>query len=421
MRPMPDNNLSVIHAGTLLADAGEQPKQCQSVLIEGSRIKSVASGFVDPPEGAKLVDLRDKFVLPGMIDCHVHLTGQFGPKMRIEMVEDSDTKVGLNAAHYAARTLAAGFTTVRDVGALGNPEVIFALRSAIAEGKVPGPRVLCVGAIISPTGGHGQIYGYREDICACVQSTSGRCDGVDECRKAVRRQVSHGADAIKFVATGGVLSDIKAGLDQQFTRDEIRTIIDTAHGLGRRVAAHAHGATGINAALEAGVDSIEHGSFMDDRSIELFLSRKAFHVPTIIAGMTAVEMAAAGNILSPAQADKARSVGDRIKRALERSYKAGVRIAFGTDMGVGPHGKNAREFSYMTEAGMPAVEAIKAATSTAAELLDIAADAGTIAAGKSADIVAVDRSPLEDISSLERVSFVMARGAVHTRGSAFPG
>jgi imidazolonepropionase-like amidohydrolase len=244
----------------LLADPDTQPKSEQSILIEGERIKAVSGGFIDPPPGGELIDLRKKFVLPGLIDCHVHLTAQLDRGYRLRSVEDSDPKVGFNAAHNAAVTLGAGFTTVRDVGAAGNPEIIFALRAAVAERKVAGPRILCVGAVLSPTGGHGQTYGYRHDVCACVQSTSGICDGVDECRRAVRRQVSHGADAIKFVATGGVLSNIKAGLDQQFTDDEIRSIIETAHRLGRRVAAHAHGAAGINAALETGVDSIEHGS-----------------------------------------------------------------------------------------------------------------------------------------------------------------
>lgn len=401
----------VVHAGTLLTDAREAPKRQQSLLIDGGRIKSVVSGFVDPPPGAAVVDLSDKFVLPGLIDCHVHLTFQFGPRWRQKLVEDSDPKVGFNAAHYAALTLGAGFTTVRDVGALGNPEVIFALRDAIAEGTIAGPRVLCVGSIISPTGGHAQVYGYRQDVCACVQSASGRCDGVDDCRRAVRRQVSYGADAIKFVATGGVLSDIKSGLDQQFTRDEIQSIIDTAHALGRRVAAHAHGAAGINAALEAGVDSIEHGSFMDDRSIELFLAKGSFHVPTVIAGMTALEMSK-GPDMSAAQAEKARIVGAKIKDALSRSYRAGVRIAFGTDMGVGPHGENAREFRYMAEAGMSARDCLTAATVNAAQLLDISEQVGTLAPGKSADIIAVDANPLEDLAELERVRFVMARGAV---------
>jgi imidazolonepropionase-like amidohydrolase len=301
---------------------------------------------------------------------------------------------------------------VRDVGAIGNPDVIFALRDAIAEGKVVGPRVLAVGAILSPTGGHGQIYEFRADVCACVHSSAGRCDGADDCRRAVRDQVARGADAIKFVATGGVLSDIKAGVDQQFTDDEIKAIIDTAHGLGRRVAAHAHGATGVKAALKAGVDSIEHGSFIDDESIRLFLEKGAYHVPTIIAGITVLEMAQKTSILSAAQAEKAIAVGKRIQEALGRSYAAGVNIAFGTDMGVGPHGQNAREFKLMVDAGMKPADTITAATVNAAALLDCSDETGTIAAGKSADIIAVDGDPLSNVTELERVRFVMARGNV---------
>ena len=407
----------VIHAGFLLTDPDIQPKSEQSILIEGEQIKAVSDGFVDPPPGGELIDLRNKFVLPGLIDCHVHLTAQLDRGSRLRTVEDSDPKAALNAAHNAAVTLSSGFTTVRDVGAR-NPDVIFALRAAIAERKVAGPRVLCVGAVLSPTGGHGQIYGFRNDVCACVQSRSGICDGVDECRRAVRRQVSHGADAIKFVATGGVLSNIRAGLDQQFTDDEIRSIIETAHRLGRRVAAHAHGAAGINAALEGGVDSIEHGSFLDARSLELFIAKGAFHVPTIIAGVTVLEMAqrnmAQGDgVLTPAQIEKAMIVGVKIKEALARSHKSGVTIAFGTDMGVGPHGQNAREFRYMVEAGMRSSEAIKTATVNAAKLLDLSDDVGTIASGKSADVIAVDSSPLDDVSVLERVAFVMARGDIY--------
>lgn len=403
---------TIIHAGHLLAEPGHAAKRQQSIRIKGGKIVGLADGFIAAPEGARIIDLKDKFVLPGLIDCHVHLTGQLGPDYRLRTVEDSDPKVGLNGAHHARLTLAAGFTTVRDVGVLGNPDVIFALRAAIAEGKIPGPRVLCVGAVLSPTGGHGQTYGYRQDVCACVQSGSGVCDGVDDCRRAVRRQVAQGADAIKFVATGGVLSNIRAGIDQQFTDDEIRTIIETAHRLGRRVAAHAHGAGGINAALAAGVDSIEHGSFLDEESIRLFLEKRAYHVPTIIAGMTVLEMAKGQNILTPAQIEKALEVGQHIKQALGRSHRAGVTIAFGTDMGVGPHGQNAREFAYMVEAGMTPAEAIKAATVNAAALLDIKDEVGTIAAGKSADIIAVDGNPLEDVRTLERMKFVMARGAV---------
>ena len=398
----------VIHAGRLLADPGQPPKSGQSLRITGGQIAAVAGGFLDPPPGARLIDLKDKFVLPGLIDCHVHLTMQLGPGERLRFVEDSDPKVGLDGAHRARITLEAGFTTVRDLGAR-KPEVIYALRQAVAEGKVPGPRILCVGAILSPTGGHGQTYGFRQDVCACIQTSVGTCDGVDSCRKAVRTQVAQGADAIKFAATGGVLSNIKAGVDQQFTTDELRTIIETAHTLGRRVSAHAHGLGGINAALAAGVDSIEHGSYLDDESIRLFLASGAFHTPTLIAGATVLGMAQAGGLM-PSQREKALLIGHEIKAALGRSYRAGVKIAFGTDMGVGPHGQNAREFALMVEAGMSNADAIKAATVTAAELLDISDLTGTLVPGKSADLIAVAGDPLSDITELERVKFVMAQG-----------
>jgi imidazolonepropionase-like amidohydrolase len=403
---------TIIHAGTLLARADEAPRKAQSLRLASGRITAIADGYVDPPPGARLIDLKDRFVLPGLIDCHVHLTSQLGPGQRLRMVEDSDPKVGLDGAQRARVTLEAGFTTVRDLGAR-KPEIIYALRDAIAEGKVPGPRILCVGATLSPTGGHGQTYGFRLDVCACVQSNFGVCDGVDSCRRAVRLQVAQGADAIKFVATGGVLSNLRAGVDQQFTTDEIATIIETAHTLGRRVSAHAHGLAGINAALANGVDSIEHGSFLDDTSIKLFLERQAFHVPTIIAGVTVLGMAQAETgVLTPAQAEKALVVGERIKQALGKSYRAGVKIAFGTDMGVGAHGQNAREFALMVEAGMTPADAIKAATLGAAELLDRSDEIGSLEPGKSADLIAVDADPLADVTELERVTFVMARGEV---------
>lgn len=401
----------VIHAGRLLAEPGQPAKARQSVRIEGGRIVGVADGFVDSPPGARLIDLKDRYVLPGLIDCHVHLTGQLGPGQRMGFVEDSDPKVGLDGAHRARLTLEAGFTTVRDLGAR-KPEIIYALREAVAEGKVPGPRILCVGAILSPTGGHGQTYGFRQDVCACVQSTVGVCDGVDGCRRAVRLQVAQGADAIKFAATGGVLSNLRAGVDQQFTTPELTTIIETAHMLGRRVSAHAHGLGGINAALEAGVDSIEHGSFLDETSIPLFLKHGAFHTPTLIAGATVLGMAQGGMVLTPAQREKALVVGDAIKAALGRSYRAGVKISFGTDMGVGPHGDNAREFALMVEAGMTPAAALKAATVTAAELLDLSDTVGRVAPGMSADLIAVAGDPLSDVTELERVKFVMAAGVV---------
>jgi imidazolonepropionase-like amidohydrolase len=402
---------SVIHAGRLLADPGAPPKDRQSIRILDGKIVEVASGLIAPPGGAQLIDLKDRFVLPGLIDCHVHLTGQLEPGHRLRFVEDSNPRIGLDAAGRARATLAAGFTTVRDLGA-HQPEVIYALRAAVAEGVVPGPRILCVGAILTPTGGHGLTYGYRYDVCACVQSFIGVCDGVDGCRRAVRAQVADGADAIKFTATGGVLSNLRAGIDQQFTDDEMRSIVETAHRLGRAASAHAHGLAGINAALSAGVDSIEHGSFLDESSIPLFLKTGAFHVPTLIAGATVLEMAQAGGVLTPAQAEKAIVVGQHIREALSRTYRAGVPIAFGTDMGVGPHGKNAGEFALMVGAGMTPADAIKAATLNAAKLLGVADETGAIAPGRSADIIAVDGDPLTDVTELERVRFVMAGGVV---------
>ncbi|HWD67429.1 MAG TPA: amidohydrolase family protein [Caulobacteraceae bacterium] len=402
---------SVIHAGRLLADPGAPPKDRQSIRILDGKIVEVASGLIAPPGGAQLIDLKDRFVLPGLIDCHVHLTGQLEPGHRLRFVEDSNPRIGLDAAGRARATLAAGFTTVRDLGA-HQPEVIYALRAAVAEGVVPGPRILCVGAILTPTGGHGLTYGYRYDVCACVQSFIGVCDGVDGCRRAVRAQVADGADAIKFTATGGVLSNLRAGIDQQFTDDEMRSIVETAHRLGRAASAHAHGLAGINAALSAGVDSIEHGSFLDESSIPLFLKTGAFHVPTLIAGATVLEMAQAGGVLTPAQAEKAIVVGQHIREALSRTYRAGVPIAFGTDMGVGPHGKNAGEFALMVGAGMTPADAIKAATLNAARLVGVADETGAIAPGRSADIIAVDGDPLTDVTELERVRFVMAGGVV---------
>jgi imidazolonepropionase-like amidohydrolase len=401
----------VIHAGRLLAEPGQPARGASSVRIEDGRIVAVADGFAAPPPGAKLVDLKDKFVLPGLIDCHVHLTMQLGPNQRLRLVEDSNPKTGFDAAHRARLTLEAGFTTVRDLGAR-QPEIIYALRDAVAEGKTPGPRILCVGAILSPTGGHGQLYGYRQDVCTCVQSSVGVCDGVDGCRRAVRLQVAQGADAIKFAATGGVLSNIRAGIDQQFTTDELTSIIETAHRLGRRVSAHAHGLGGVNAALAAGVDSIEHGSFIDDSSVDLFLEHGAFHTPTLIAGATVLGMAQGGVVLTPAQREKAMVVGVQIKQALARTYKAGVKISFGTDMGVGEHGQNAREFALMVECGMKPADAIKAATVTAAELLDVADETGRVSAGLAADLIAVDGDPTADVTELERVRFVLARGEV---------
>ncbi len=400
----------MIYAGTLYAVPGQEPLKEQTIIVKDGRIVEVKAGFILPVSGQRVFDLRNQFVLPGLIDCHVHLLGELSAKAKLETTEDSEAFVALRGALYASRTLRAGFTTVRDVGERSG--AIFALKRAISEGMIAGPRILAAGAIISPTGGHGQTYGYRDDINA-IFTSSGVCDGVEGCRRAVRLQVARGADVIKLVATGGVLSDIKAGVDQQFADDELLSIVQTAHRLGRRVAAHAHGAAGINAALRAGVDSIEHGSYLTDESIALFKKSGAYLVPTVIAGVTAAEFARTGGFMSEAQKAKALQVGPVIQSALRKAYAGGVKIAFGTDSGVSAHGQNAKEFALMVGAGMPPIEAIKAATVNAADLLQLTGLVGTIEAGKSADVVAVAQDPARDIKALEHMQFVMRGGIVY--------
>ncbi len=407
-----------ILAGTLLAKPGEDPLHKQSIRIENGRIIAVETGFSKGSAGDEIVDLSDHFVLPGLIDCHVHLTAEFGPRYKIETVEESAAAIALHAAARARATLQAGFTTVRDLGELGGAgDAIFALRNAVVQGLVPGPRIFAAGAVIAPTGGHSIACGYREDINALLDS-SGRADGVDGCRAAVRRQVHRGADFVKFVATGGVLTDTETGTGQQFFADEFDAIVATAHMMGRKTTAHAHGADGIKAALRAGVDSIEHGSFLDDEGLELMLARGAVHVPTTLAGATVAEQARNADFMPPAIRKKALEVGPQIVQTLAKSYKAGVKIAFGTDTGVSPHGQNAREFALMVKAGMSPMAAIAAATVHAAEHIGQASLLGSIEPGKFADIVAVGRDPLSDVNVLLDMGFVMKAGIVHKRPPA---
>ncbi len=400
----------LIYAGTLFAVPGQEPLKEQTVVVKDGRIAEVKPGFLRASPGERVVDLRNQFVLPGLIDCHVHILSELSAKSRMEQVEDSESFAALRGATYALRTLRAGFTTVRDLGE--RSPAIFALRRAINDGMLAGPRLLVAGSTLTPTGGHAQTYGYRDDVNALFAST-GVCDGVEDCRRATRLQVSRGADVIKLVATGGVLSDIKAGVGQQFTDDELLSIVQTAHGLGRRVAAHAHGAGGINAALRAGVDSIEHGSYVSDESISLFRKTGAYMVPTVLAGVTSAQYAKTGGFMSPAQVQKALMVGPLMQNALKRAYEGGVKIAFGTDTGVSPHGQNAKEFALMVGAGIPAAAALKMATVNAADLLELSNTIGTIEAGKAADIVAVDKDPTKDIRTMERMRFVMRAGVVY--------
>jgi imidazolonepropionase-like amidohydrolase len=403
---------TLVHCGTLLATPGKEPLSKQTIAIENGKVISVATGFAAAKSGDTLIDLSDHFVLPGLIDCHVHLTGEFGPHQKMDVVEEGPEAVALHAARHARVTLEAGFTTVRDLGEIGGAgNAIFALKSAIAKGWVVGPRIFAAGSIISPTGGHGVTCGYRDDI-NLMFDPSGRADGADGCRHAVRRQVSRGADFIKFVATGGVLTDTDTGTDRQFFDDEYEAIVATAHMLGRKTTAHAHGADGMKAALKAGVDGIEHGTFMDEEVMSAMLKQGVFYVPTALAGTTVAEYARTQDFLPKAIREKALAVGPNILDTLKRSHAAGIKIAFGTDTAVSPHGQNAKEFALMVKAGMTPMQAIAAATVVAAEHIGQSANLGAIEPGKAADIIATTASPLDDINALMTIAFVMRDGQV---------
>lgn len=407
---------TVLHCGTLIAVPGQPARTNVSVIISGGIVRGIRPGLIDPASlpsyaSADLIDLTDAHVTPGFIDCHTHITNQYSRDVRLRSVTETDADAAIMATVYAKRTVEAGFTTIRNVGSSG--DAAFAIRDAIDAGLVPGPRVLVAGESISPTGGHSDgTHGYREDLMAVPTEYQGIADGADSCRKAVRAQVKRGADVIKLTATGGVLSNTKAGVDQQFFDDELAAIMDTAHALGRKVAAHAHGARGINAALRAGVDSIEHGTYLDDESIQLFLKTGAYLVPTIHAGKFVENKASENGYFPPAIRHKAAMVGPQIQSAAGRAFKAGVSIAFGTDVGVGEHGANAMEFVYMHEAGIPLEDCLISATIHAADLCDLSDTIGTIEVGKAADIVAMPADPLQDVSAYLNVNFVMARGQI---------
>ena len=403
---------TVIHAGRVLADpASGQVLTEQSILIGADgKIVRVEPGYATPA-GAAIIDQRNRFVLPGLIDSHVHLTSELGPDQLLEEVQLTASDAALRGAENARKTLMAGFTTVADVGAPNDS--IFGLRRAIAEGRVPGPRILASGAAITPDGGHGDANGFAPDVIDVLRSPAA-CSGADACRRATRRQIQAGADLIKITATGGVLSNTAAGVGQQLNDAELAAIVEAAHAMGRRVTAHAHGADGVNAALRAGVDSIEHGTYLDAASIRMLRQGGRYLVPTIMAGWWVAQLAERGGVLTPAQAAKARTVGPALVAMARRARAAGVRIAFGTDTGVSPHGMNAREFQLLVEAGYTPLQAIQFATVAAADHLQLNDVAGRIAPGFTADIIAVDGDPLADVATLMNVRFVMARGMTHT-------
>jgi imidazolonepropionase-like amidohydrolase len=401
---------TVIHAGTLLAVPGEAPKNNQTIVLEDNRIVRIEDGFVAPAslgDDATLIDLSDKFVLPGLMDMHVHLLFEIGPNARLDALTTTTSMQAMRGALHARRTLEAGFTTVRDLG--GTPEAIYALKDAIENGYVPGPRILAAGSALSATGGHGDIDGVKAELLT-LWTPETICDGPYDCRRATRYAIKYGADWIKITATGGVLSDTATGTDQQMTDDELKEIMDTAHGLGVKVAAHAHGTDGINAALRAGVDSIDHGSFLDRESIRLFKQTGAFLVPTLSPSYKIPAQMEGNPFFTDAIKAKALAASAASKANFGDAYRAGVKIAFGTDSAVTVHGDNADEFGMMVDSGMREMDAIRSATVVAAELIEMSDTLGTIEPGKLADIIAVDRNPLDDITALQDVAVVIKDG-----------
>ncbi len=413
----PPAQTQVLHCGKLLAVPGEAPRAQVSVVVANGKIVEIVDGFVEQIEGAEqidIVDLRERFVLPGLIDCHTHLTGQSVPVAeRIRRtLSETQAHAAIDGVVYAERTLLAGFTTVRNVGSHGSTGI--ALRDRIASGMIPGPRMVVSGPAVTVTGGHGD---WTNSISPVLRPEQGpetaTADGPSEVRKAVRARIREGVDLIKITATGGVLSMTAAGISQQFFQDELDAIVEAANRMGRKVAAHAHGADGIKAALRAGVASIEHGTYLDDEAIDLFLATGAYLVPTIHAGKYVEEQAKLPDYYPPAIRAKAASVGPVIQGAFGRAHARGVKIAFGTDVGVGDHGTNALEFVYMHEAGMSPTDCLISATIHAADLCGILDEVGTLEPGKAADVIAVRGDPLADVAVLQDVRFVMKGGAVY--------
>jgi imidazolonepropionase-like amidohydrolase len=411
----------IVQAGQLLDRPERAPRGAATLLIRDGRIEQVRDGHhvaaaFGAPAETEVVDLRGYFVLPGLIDSHVHLTSDLGGVAgQLAEVQRSPSDNALEAAANARKTLLAGFTTVRNLGD-GDGE-IRALRDAIAAGKLPGPRILTANTGISATAGHGDAtLGYRADLHEALATAGNTCDGVEACRRAVRRQVAQGADVIKLAITGGVNSRIGAGLGVQMFEDEARAVVETARMYGKKVAVHAHGADGINLALRLGVDSIEHGTLLDKQGLQLFRRSGAYYVPTLstVNGyrerLAANPEAYTGEVLA-----KIRWRIDITGKSLEQAVPAGVRIAFGTDAGVSLHGRNAEEFELMVAHGMTPAQAIVAATRNAADLLGLGDSIGSLEPGKQADLIAVRGNPLEDVTVLKQVRVVMKGGELQSR------
>ena len=400
-----------LQCGRILdVDSGKLQNE-KTLVISDNRIVAVENGFIQGSGEDELIDLRAFTVLPGLIDMHVHIEGQSSPDRYIKQFTANPADVAFEAAVYAERTLMAGFTTVRDLGGSG---VNIALRKAIAKGLTPGPRIFTCGKAIATTGGHADpTNGRSYELMGDPGPKEGVVNSPEDGKKAVRQRYKEGADVIKITATGGVLSVAKNGQNPQFTIEEIKAITQTAKDYGMLSAAHAHGDEGMQRAIKGGINTIEHGTMMSEETMELMKEYGVYMVPTISAGKEAARNAEIPGYFPEVVAKKAREIGPLIQDTFSRAYKKGVPIAFGTDAGVFPHGKNAGEFTYMVAAGMPAADAIKAATITNATLLGMGDSLGQLKSGFLADIIAVEGNPMDDVSVLERVQFVMKDGKVY--------
>jgi len=400
-----------IHAGQLIDVVNKKTQKEMTIVVEGDKIVSVEKGFKTGIPEDIVIDLKGMTVMPGLMDMHVHLESQTGPGKYMERYTLNDADIAFNSLVYAKITLMAGFTTVRDLGGSG---VNISLRNAINAGKIEGPRIYTSGKSIAPTGGHADpTNGMKSTLMGDPGPEVGVINGVADARKAVRQQVKNGADLIKITATGGVLSVAKDGSAPQFQQDEINAVIQTAKDFDIHVAAHAHGDEGMQRSVLGGIHSIEHGTMMSEKTMDMMIKAGTWYVPTITAGMSVAEYAKIPGYYPAAVKAKAEEIGPQIQATFGKAYKRGVKIAFGTDAGVFPHGENYREFIYMTEAGMSSMEAIQSATLRAAELLGIQHQLGTIELGKLADIIAIEGDPEKDIQSMKNVVFVMKAGKIY--------
>ena len=400
-----------IHAGKLVDTENGKVLNNQTIIVSGKRIKNVQKGFVEPSERDSLIDLKNKTVLPGFTDMHVHMESETNPSKYLQRFTNNPADDAFNSIAFAEKTLMAGFTTVRDLGGSG---VNISLRDAIAKGNVTGPRIFTAGKSLATTGGHADpTNGMNNELVGDPGPKDGVVNSIEDARKAVRQRYKNGADLIKITATGGVLSVAKSSSNPQFFEEEIEEIVKTATDYGFHVAAHAHGDEGMQRAVKAGVKTIEHGTLMSEETMDLMKEYDAYLVPTITAGKEVTEKAEIENYYPELVVPKAREIGPKIQNTFAKAYKRGVPIVFGTDAGVFKHGENAREFGYMVEAGMPEMEAIQVATIVPAKILKMEKDGGQIAEGFYADIIAVDEDPTQNIKTLEKVKFVMKEGKVY--------